>query len=330
MSNKAWGFGLATTALDGTVLDVWYPSPALGEPPADAQPDSALVALERDDDMRQVQLRVVKTVIDFDNDPQDVADVYLRLHLLSARLMTPNSFSLEGIYDILSTVVWTDYGPCQIEGFADTRMRICAETHRPVRVLSEDKVPRMMNYVVPEGIRISDGNRVRLGAYLAEGTVVTNAAFVDFNAGSIGAAILEGRINKGVVIDAGTYIGGGVSTMGALSADEATRVSVGKNCHIGNNAGLGIAIGDNCYVEEGLYITRNERVTVLPTGGIAPGRHGYIEDPGVVPAYRLAKIDSVRFERNSQTGAIEASPQEGASPEALNEVINSLRVSRLR
>lgn len=302
MTTKAWGFGLATSSLDGTILDVWYPEPALGEPPADAAPSDTLFSLERDDDLRHVRLRIVRTVIDLDAEPQDPADIFLRLHLLSWRLATPNSFSLDGIYDILETVVWTDSGPCRVEDFANTRMRVRAATNRPVRVLSEDKFPRMVDYVIPSGVRVSDGDRVRLGAYLAEGTVVTSAAFVDFNAGSLGPAIVEGRLNKGVTVGANSHIGGGASTMGDLSGDPETRVSIGSNCHIGNNSGLGIALGNNCSVEEGLYITRNNRVTVLPTGGIAPGPNGYIEDPGVVYAHYLAGIDNVRFARNSQTG----------------------------
>ena len=330
MSNKAWGFGLATSTLDGTVLDVWYPEPALGEPPADAQPNPTLLSLERDDELRQVRLRIVKTVINLDADPREPADIFLRLHLLSWRLAEPNSFSLEGIYDILETVVWTDSGPCRVEDFAATRLRVRAATNRPVRVLSEDKFPRMVDYAIPEGVRISDGDRVRLGAYLAEGTVVTSAAFVDFNAGSLGPAIIEGRLNKGVTCGAGAHLGGGASTMGDLSWDPHTRVSIGENSHVGNNAGLGIAIGDNCFVEEGLYITRNNRVTVLPTGGIAPGPNGYIEDPGVVYAHYLAGIDNVRFTRNSQTGAIEASPQPGSDGSELSNIVARIRGIRVR
>ncbi|MBR5951054.1 MAG: 2,3,4,5-tetrahydropyridine-2,6-dicarboxylate N-succinyltransferase [Actinomycetaceae bacterium] len=330
MTRQAWGFGLATISSNDKVLDIWYPEPKLGAPAADAQAPQDLLALEREDALRNVALRVVQTVIDLDEDPQDTADVFLRFHLLSHRIITPNSCSLEGIYDILETVVWTHLGPCAAEDFATTRMRICAAQGIPPRVYTVGKFPRMTNYIIPSGVRIANADRVRLGAYLAEGTVVTHAAFVDFNAGTLGAAHIEGRINKGVTVDEGTSIGGGVSTVGDLSANEETRVSIGKNCRIGNNAGVGIALGDNCSIEEGLYIKRDDKITILPTGGISPGANGYIENPGVIKAKHLAGLDNIAFRRSTLTGAIVAVPQDAQVSDTLQEIVDRTRGTSVR
>ena len=331
MAKQAWGFGLATMSSDNKVLDVWYPAPTLGTPAGDAQAPQSLRDLERKDDLRDVTLTVVQTVIDLDEDPRDVADVFLRLHLLSHRLIEPNSCSLEGIYDILETVVWTHLGPCSTDGFTEARMRITAAQGIPPRVYTVGKFPRMTNYVIPDGVRIANADRVRLGAYLAEGTIVTHAAFVDFNAGTLGPVMIEGRVNKGVTVGANSIIGGGVSTVGDdYATGDMKHVSLGENCRIGNNAGVGIALGNNCSVEEGLYIKSDDKVTLLPTGGIAPGANGYIENPGVVKAKHLAGLDNIMFRRSTLTGAIDALPQDGASGDALQEIVDPIRGASVR
>lgn len=320
--NAAWGYGLATSRPDGKVLDVWYPKPQLGTPPEDAQPDPVLLSLERDDDTRHVHLRIVKTVINLDEEPSTAAGAYLRLHLLSWRFVEPNSINLNGIFSVLENVAWTSLGPCFLTDFEDTRMRARAKTNTPVRILSVDKFPRMVDYVIPSGVRIADGNNVRLGAFLSEGTTVMHAGFVNYNAGSLGRAMIEGRVSQGVLVDDGADVGGGASTMGTLSGGGAQRVRVGKRSLLGANSGLGIPLGDDCIVEAGLYVTAGTKVTILPTGGVAPSPEGYILEPDVVPARQLAHMDNILFRRNSQSGAVEALPRPGVTATKLNSVLH--------
>lgn len=321
-SNSAWGFGLATSRPDGKVLDVWYPKPQLGLPPEDAQPDPLLLSLERDDETRHVRLRIVKTTINLDEEPSTAAGAYLRLHLLSWRYVEPNSINLNGIFSVLENVAWTSLGPCFLTDFEETRMRARAQTNTPVRILSVDKFPRMVDYVIPSGVRIADGNNVRLGAFLAEGTTVMHAGFVNYNAGSLGRAMIEGRVSQGVVVDDGADIGGGASTMGTLSGGGQQRVRVGKRSLLGANSGLGIPLGDDCIVEAGLYVTAGTKVTILPTGGVAPSSDGYILEPDVVPARALAHMDNILFRRNSQSGAVEALPRPGVTATKLNSILH--------
>lgn len=331
MTKQAWGFGLATMSSDNKVLDIWYPAPTLGVPDEGAQAPQELLALEGEDALRNVTTRVMQTVVDLDEDPRDTADIFLRLHLLSHRLIEPNSCSLEGIYDILETVVWTHLGPCALDGFTETRMRITAKIGIPPRVYTVGKFPRMTNYVIPSGVRMANADRVRLGAYLAEGTVVTHAAFVDFNAGTLGPVLVEGRINKGVTVGANSQIGGGVSTIGNdYTTDFRGHVTIGENCHIGNNAGVGITLGNNCEIEEGLYIKREDKVTILPTGGISPGSNGYIENPGIVKAKHLAGLDDIMFRRSTLTGAIDALPRDGQSSDVLQGIVDRIRGANVR
>ncbi len=322
MSNTAWGFGLATSRPDGKVLDVWYPRPQLGTPPEDAQPDPLLLSLERDDEIRHVHLRIVKTVINLEEEPSTAAGAYLRLHLLSWRFVEPNSVNLGGIFSVLENVAWTSLGPCFLEDFEETRMRGRAKTNTPVRILSVDKFPRMVDYVIPSGIRIADGNNVRLGAYLSEGTTVMHAGFVNYNAGSLGRAMIEGRVSQGVVVDDGADIGGGASTMGVLSGSGSERVRVGKRSLLGANSGLGIPVGDDCIVEAGLYVTSGTKVTILPTGGVMPSQEGYIVEPDVIPARMLAGMNNILFRRNSQSGAVEALPRPGVQNTELNSILH--------
>ncbi|WP_338051744.1 2,3,4,5-tetrahydropyridine-2,6-dicarboxylate N-succinyltransferase [Pseudonocardia acidicola] len=290
----ASGTGLATVTADGTVLDTWYPAPALGADAADVAAD--LEPLTGTDDARGVSTVVVRTSIDsLAEPPVDARDVYLRLHLLSHRLVRPHEVSLDGQFGLLANVVWTNHGPAPVAGFDLVRARLRARG--PVTVHSVDKFPRMVDYVVPSGVRIGDADRVRLGAHLAEGTTVMHEGFVNFNAGTLGASMVEGRISAGVVVGDGSDLGGGASVMGTLSGGGKEVISVGRRCLIGANAGIGISLGDDCVVEAGLYVTAGTKVT-LPDGS-------------TVPARTLSGQNGLLLRRNSVTGAVEALPRTG-------------------
>ncbi|MCW2784955.1 MAG: tetrahydrodipicolinate N-succinyltransferase [Marmoricola sp.] len=291
----AWGFGLATIADDGSTLDTWYPAPALGEAPTDAVAPGFLTGLVTKDPVRQVHTEVVLRAITLTDAPVDASDAYLRLHLLSHRLVAPHGQSLDGLFGLLSNVVWTSRGPCSVVGFEEVRAGLRADG--PVEVFSIDKFPRMTDYVVPTGVRIADADRVRLGAHLAEGTTVMHEGFVNFNAGTTGASMVEGRISAGVVVGDGSDIGGGASIMGTLSGGGSQVVSVGQRCLLGANAGIGISLGDNCVVEAGCYVTAGTKVTVVDQGRSR-----------VIKALELSGHDHVLFRRNSVSGAVEAVP----------------------
>ncbi|MEV7428227.1 MULTISPECIES: 2,3,4,5-tetrahydropyridine-2,6-dicarboxylate N-succinyltransferase [unclassified Nocardioides] len=293
----AWGHGLATVTDDGTVLDVWFPAPALGTRDGAEVPEE-LTALEGRDDVRRV-VREVRTVeiADLQAAPSSTEDVWLRLHLLSSRLVVPHTISMDGVFGLLTNVVWTSAGPCAVEGFESTRARLRAAGQH-VTVLGVDKFPRLVDYVVPSGVRIADADRVRLGAHLAEGTTVMHEGFVNFNAGTLGASMVEGRISAGVLVDDGSDVGGGASIMGTLSGGGKQVISIGKRCLLGANAGLGISLGDDCVVEAGCYVTAGTKVTVSDMDG----------KPRVVKAVELSGTSNVLFRRNSVTGAIEAVP----------------------
>ena len=293
MTTSAAGIGLATFSA-GATLDVWYPQPALGD---DAPAVPGLDAATRTDDVRGVEIRPVRTFIaDLQAPPVDVADAYLRLHLLSHRLVQPRTINLDGIFGILPNVAWTTRGPVSLDELSAARLR--ARTHgEHLVVLGVDRFPRMIDYVVPSGVRIADADRVRLGAHLAEGTVVMHEGFVNFNAGTLGTSMVEGRISAGVVVGDGSDIGGGASIMGTLSGGGQEVISVGRGCLIGANAGIGISLGDNCIVEAGTYVTGGGRVT-LPDGEI-------------VKARELSGVTGMLFRRNSVTGALEALPRTG-------------------
>ncbi|GAA0604769.1 2,3,4,5-tetrahydropyridine-2,6-dicarboxylate N-succinyltransferase [Sporichthya brevicatena] len=295
-TSGAWGHGLATVLeSDGRILDTWYPAPALGAPDGSAPPPE-LVALAGKDDRRGVRLEVVTTVIGSLADaPVDASDVYLRLHLLSHRLTRPHTVSLEGQFGHLANVVWTNYGPCAPDDFETTRMRLRGSG--PVQVFGVDKFPRMTDYVVPSGVRIADADRVRLGAHLAPGTTVMHEGFVNFNAGTLGTSMVEGRISAGVVVEDGADVGGGASIMGTLSGGGKTVITVGKGALLGANSGLGIPLGDGSVVEAGCYVTAGTKVA-LPDGT-------------VVAARTLANEPNLLFRRNSVTGAVEALARTG-------------------
>lgn len=301
MSDKpttAWGYGLATIDSAGTVLDVWFPQPALGEKPGDAAPPAELAALQGKDTDRNVTRELLLVEIaDLQSAPATTEDVWLRLHLLSSRLAAPHSLNLDGIFGLLTNVVWTSAGPCAVEGFELTRARL-RSNGRHLTVFGVDKFPRMVDYVLPAGVRIADADRVRLGAHLAEGTTVMHEGFVNFNAGTLGASMVEGRISAGVVVGDGSDVGGGASIMGTLSGGGKQVISIGERCLLGANAGLGIALGDDCVVEAGCYVTAGTKVTVTDMDG----------KPKVVKALELSGASNVLFRRNSVTGAIEAVP----------------------
>lgn len=305
---SAWGIGLATVTTAGRTLDVWFPDPQLGDYSREkaASTLELLTSLQSSDEARGTSTTIVTCVADLSDQPQSTADAYLRLHLLSHRLVQPNTINLEGIVSRMPSVVWTTVGPCAVEDFEQTRIRLRAKYGYGVSITSVDRFPSMVNYVVPEGVRVADGARVRLGAYLSPGTVVMHSAFVNFNAGTLGESIIEGRLSQGVLVGEGSEVGGGASTMGPFAGWDAGRVSLGKRCLVGANAGLGIPLGDDCVVEAGLYLTAHTDVTLMPGGGVVPGDHGLFAAPHIVKARELTGASNVLFRRNSLSGRVEA------------------------
>ena len=305
-ARPAWGWGLASVHESDQVLDTYFPDPTLGRREDEGQPKD-LVDAAGFDELRGVRTEVRLVEVDLNAPPADTPDAYLRLHLLSHRLVTPRSINLDGIFSTLTNVVWTSQGPCAVDGFERVRARLRA-AHGQVQIYGVDKFPRMVDYVLPTGVRIADGDRVRLGAHLAEGTTVMHEGFVNFNAGTLGTSMVEGRISAGVVVGKDSDVGGGASIMGTLSGGGQQVISVGERCLLGANAGIGIALGDDCVVEAGLYVTASTKVT-LPGGQ-------------VVKALELSGQDSMLFIRNSVTGAIEVRPRLG-KPVKLNEALHA-------
>jgi 2,3,4,5-tetrahydropyridine-2-carboxylate N-succinyltransferase len=298
MTASAWGDGLATITDTGRVLDVWFPAPALGARPASAAVPAAFEALTRADARRGVQRRPVSVQLeDLSRPPADTADGYLRLHLLSARLVRPQELSMAGIFGVLPNVVWTSAGPAAPEAFEETRLRLLADG--PVVVYGVDKFPRMADYVIPSGVRIADADRVRLGAHLAEGTTVMHEGFVNYNAGTLGASMVEGRISAGVTVGDGSDVGGGASIMGTLSGGGSEVISIGERCLLGANSGIGISLGDDCVVEAGTYVTAGVKIQ-LPDGRL-------------VKARELSGRDGLLFWRHSVTGALQVLDRSGGT-----------------
>ncbi|CAG7601149.1 2,3,4,5-tetrahydropyridine-2,6-dicarboxylate N-succinyltransferase [Leucobacter soli] len=305
-TRAAWAQGLATIASDGSTLDAWFPSPALGARPEGLDPFIApaeLEALLGEDEARGVEIRFVDREIDLDAPPADTADAYLRLHLLSHCLVRPNSINLDGVFGALPNVAWTTAGPMAPDEYAK---RLPSLKRAGITALGVDKFPRLTDYVVPQGVRIADASRVRLGAHLAPGTTVMHEGFVNFNAGTLGASMVEGRISQGVVVGDGSDIGGGASIMGTLSGGGTERIAVGERALLGANSGIGISIGDDTVVEAGLYVTAGTKVR-LPHGTDASGG-----EPVDVKARELSGLPNLLFRRNSTTGAVEALPRSGA------------------
>ncbi|MFV0534880.1 MAG: 2,3,4,5-tetrahydropyridine-2,6-dicarboxylate N-succinyltransferase [Cumulibacter sp.] len=298
--------GLATIASDSSVLDVWFPSPGLVDSAESGTLELSakdvptehgdLLDLVGEDDARGVRLVIVRTSIaSLAEEPADAYDAYLRLHLLSYRAIKPHEANMNGIFGKLTNVVWTNFGPCAVDRFTGVRAKL--RRRGSVTVYGVDKFPRMVDYVVPSGVRIADADRVRLGAHLAEGTTVMHEGFVNFNAGTLGNAMVEGRISAGVVVGNDSDVGGGASIMGTLSGGGKETISVGERCLIGANGGIGISLGDDCVVEAGCYVTAGTKVT-LPDGSTKRGSE-------------LSGQNGILFIRNSVTGAIEARPREG-------------------
>ncbi len=311
---SASGVGLATLAADGTVLDTWFPAPELGaDGPSGtvrlsvAEVPDELAALAGRDEDRDTETVVVRTVIgSLDDKPADSYDAYLRLHLLSHRLIKPHDANVDGIFGVLTNVVWTNHGPCAVDGFEVVRARL--RRRGPVTVYGVDKFPRMVDYVVPAGVRVADADRVRLGAHLAAGTTVMHEGFVNFNAGTLGTSMVEGRISAGVVVDDGSDVGGGASIMGTLSGGGTQVISVGKRCLLAPTPGWGISLGDDCVVEAGLYVTAGTKVQTA--------------DGQTIKARELSGANNLLFRRNSLTGAVEVVKRDGTGI-TLNEALHA-------
>lgn len=303
--NTAYGFGVATQTQSGQTLECTFYTLGLGSAPVN-NIDNNLKSLLGDDQLRKVKKVAIEVKIDLTQKPIDVADAYLRLQLLSHRLIKPHGLNLDGVFSILPNVVWTSAGACAVDGFEQIRPQLQSKYGNLV-VYAVDKFPRMIDYVIPEGVRIADGDRVRLGAYLSSGTTVMHEGFVNFNAGTLGKSMVEGRISAGVVVGDGSDIGGGASIMGTLSGGGKEVISIGQRTLLGANSGVGISLGDDCVVEAGVYITAGSKIT-LPDGKI-------------VKAKELSGAKNLLFRRNSQSGALEALAKTG-SWSGLNSVLH--------
>nr|WP_277605742.1 DapH/DapD/GlmU-related protein [Glycomyces sp. L485] len=303
MTDAAWGAGVATVDADGAVLDVWFTELGLGEAPSGLQPPK----VDTPNPTGTSSKGIVVSVVSLAEEPTDTTDVYLRLHLLSHRFVIPHSINLSGIFGLLPNNAWTNFGPVPAERVGAARLHL-RESGQVLQVKSVDKFPPMADYVTPSGVRIADASRVRLGAHLAEGTTVMHEGFVNFNAGTLGNSMVEGRISAGVVVGDGSDIGGGSSIMGTLSGGGKEVISIGERCLLGANAGIGISLGDNCVVAAGCYVTAGSKVS-LPDGE-------------VVKAALLSGKDNLQFWTNTQTGRLEVRPREGTWGE-LNKALHS-------
>ena len=304
--NLAYGVGVATQTESGQTLDCHFHSIGLGSKPANKQGET--ISLQQDSDLiRKVKKIPIDIGIELSVAPKDVADVYLRLHLLSHRLVKPHGVNLDNIFTILPNVVWTSVGACEINTFDQVRLAL-QNKYGNLTVYSVDKFPRMIDYVIPEGVRIADGDRVRLGAYLSAGTTVMHEGFVNFNAGTLGKSMVEGRISSGVVVGDGSDIGGGASIMGTLSGGGKEVISIGERTLLGANSGAGISLGNDCVIEAGVYITAGSKI-LLPDGKI-------------IKAKELSGANNLLFRRNSQSGSLEVVPKSG-SWSGLNSVLHN-------
>ena len=297
---SAFGYGLQTIAHDGTVLDTWFPKPQLGTPPEPFEPHllpQDIEHLQGTNDATGTESVGIGVVIDLDQPPASIPDAFLRLHLLSHTLVAPNSINLEGLFGVLEIVAWTNLGPVLPAYLESHRIEL---QRAGAQVSSIDKFPPMLNYVVPEKVRIADAARVRLGAHLSPGTTVMHEGFVNFNAGTLGHSMVEGRISQGVVVGNGSDIGGGASIMGTLSGGGQEVISIGQRCLLGANAGIGISLGDDCVVEAGLYVTAGTKLSLIQAG-----------ETTSVKAAELSGASNILYRRNSVTGAVEAIPRSG-------------------
>jgi 2,3,4,5-tetrahydropyridine-2-carboxylate N-succinyltransferase len=313
---KAWGYGLATVTSSGDMLDTWFPEPVLGAFPADRDRDlvpADIESLAGRDERRDVALVPVTVEVDLQSPPQGVSDAYLRLHLLSHLLVKPNTINLDGVFGVLPIVTWTNAGPVHPADFARLRMRLQRDG---IHATGIDKFPRLLDYVTPERVRIADASRVRLGAHVAPGTTVMHEGFVNYNAGTLGSSMVEGRVSQGVVVGDGSDVGGGASIMGTLSGGGTQRVSIGQRALLGANSGVGISIGDDTVVEAGLYVTAGTKVVVVGSAGDTNGK------AQIVKAVELSGRPGLLFRRNSVTGAVEVLQRRGMGV-ALNEALHT-------
>jgi len=294
--STAYGFGIATQNLAGSILESSFYELGLGNAPTNNM-DSNFKSLIGEDPIRKVKKVAIEVIINLNDKPKDAADVYLRLHLLSHRLVKPHGLNLDGMFSLLANVVWTSAGACEVEGFEKVRPQLLNKFQN-LTIYGVDKFPRMVDYVIPAGVRIADGDRVRLGAYLSSGTTVMHEGFVNFNAGTLGKSMVEGRISAGVVVGDGSDIGGGASIMGTLSGGGKEVISIGERTLLGANSGIGISLGNDCVVEAGIYVTAGSKIT-LPDGKI-------------VKAKELSGANNLLFRRNSQTGSLEVLPKTGS------------------
>ena len=302
---KAFGYGVSTIAANGDVLEVYYLGLGLGTLDSQSAPDrSALLAA---DELRGVTKAIVDIEIDLDTAPASAQDAYLRLHLLSHRHVKPHGQNLDGVFGLLTNVAWTSAGPISLVDYQTTVAKLRAR-YGVLTIYSVDKFPRMVDYVIPEGVRIADADRVRLGAHLASGTTVMHEGFVNFNAGTLGKSMVEGRISAGVVVGDGSDIGGGASIMGTLSGGGKEVISIGERSLLGANSGLGISLGNDCIVESGVYITAGSKIA-LPDGS-------------VVKARELSGANNLVFRRNSTSGALEVLPKTGQW-DGLNSILHA-------
>ena len=303
--STAYGFGIATQNLAGSILESSFYELGLGNAPTN-NVDNNFKSLIGEDPIRKVKKVAIEVIINLNDKPKDAADVYLRLHLLTHRLVEPHGVNLDGIFSLLANVVWTSAGACEVEGFEKVRPQLLNKFQN-LTIYGVDKFPRMVDYVIPAGVRIADGDRVRLGAYLSSGTTVMHEGFVNFNAGTLGKSMVEGRISAGVVVGDGSDIGGGASIMGTLSGGGKEVISIGERTLLGANSGIGISLGNDCVVEAGIYVTAGSKIT-LPDGKI-------------VKAKELSGANNLLFRRNSQTGSLEVLPKTG-SWSGLNSVLH--------
>ncbi len=301
ITDGAYGTGLATVTPDETVLDVWYPTPALFSSAAPITEQPELRLAERTDDIRGVRLTIIQArIASLADAPVSTADAYLRLHLLSARLVQPRSINLDGIFAVLPNNAWTSLGPVPADDLERVRLEAVNAGIR-LSVFGVDKFPRMTDYVLPSGVRIAHADRVRLGAYLAAGTTVMHEGFVNYNAGTVGTSMVEGRISQGVMVGDGSDVGGGASIMGTLSGGGKEQVTIGAGCLLGANSGVGISLGDECIVEAGLYLTAGTKLTLKADG-----------TERVVKARELSGAAGLLYRRNSMTGGVEAVTRSGS------------------
>ena len=311
LKQNAFGVGVASVNSDNQIIEARFLKAELSQID-EKQIAGTIDSLITQDLIRKISTKKISIQISLDAAPKDVADVYLRLHLLSMRKVKPNQINLDGVFGILPNLIWSSIGPCQLENFEIVRAELLAK-YPAIAFYGVDKFPRMIDYVIPDGVRIADGNRVRLGAYLSSGTTVMHEGFVNFNAGTLGKSMVEGRISAGVVVGDGTDIGGGASIMGTLSGGGKEKISVGERTLLGANSGLGISLGNDCVVEAGLYLTAGSKVMLPKEPNQSAGK--------IVKAVELSGANNLLFRRNSQTGAIEALPKSG-SWQGLNSVLH--------